>query len=533
LAASQLQQEETVRQVQFLNVELSSMNEVLRRSQESLQQLNDKQEDQILNRTDDLRLSENRYRSLIERSPIAQQVFRGDDMTFELVNETMLQFLGKDKSIIGKPLFVGVPEIIGQPIVDLLYQVYRTGQCMEIKAIETTLIRNGNAETGYYDVSYRALYEEDRITGVLGIAIDVTEQINSQKEVAEVNERLNIAIDAGGLGYTEIDLATGKLNSNDVFKRCYGIAKNEDFDYSDLYDAILPAYTEKVRQQVQKAQAEHSPFQATYEVIWPDGTLHWISAHAKARYDSNGIADRMVGIVADITEQKQDEQRKNDFIGMVSHELKTPLTSLTAFIQMLHAKAKKSDDTFTAGALHQANKQVKKMTSLINGFLNISQLESGKINLNLQKFDIEELIKEVEEEVSFSMHTHGIIFHPCKPIMVTADRDKIGQVITNLLSNAVKYSSKGAQIEVKCHELDGKVQVSVKDEGMGIAQQDMDKLFQRYYRISTVNSTISGFGIGLYLCAEIIHRHRGGVGVKSKLVKGSTFFFDLPLTFTA
>jgi two-component system sensor histidine kinase VicK len=529
LAASQRQQEETVRQVQCLNVELSSMNDVLRHSQESLQLLNDQQEEQIFTRTNDLRLSENKYRSLIEQSPIAQQVFRGDDMTFELVNESMLQFLGKDSSIIGKPLFVGVPEIVGQPIVDLLYQVYRTGQCMEIKAIETTLHRNGKAETGYYDVSYRPLYDEGRITGVLGIAIDVTEQVNSRREIAEVNERLSIAIDAGGLGYTEVDLATGVMTCNDVFKRCYGRTKDEHFTYSDLYEAMLPEYRDEVAQRVAKAKAEQSLYQATYEVKWPDGSIRWINAHGRARYNNNGIADRMVGIVADVTEQKQDDQRKNDFIGMVSHELKTPLTSLTAFIQMLYAKAKKSDDTFTSGALHQANKQVKKMTAMINGFLNLSRLESGKINLDLQHFDIEKLIKEVEEEVSFSLHTHAITFHPCKPLFVVADRDKISQVITNFLSNAVKYSPKDKPIEVECHEIDGKVQLSVQDQGMGIGTQDIDKLFQRYYRVPTTNSTISGFGIGLYLCAEIIYRHHGKIWVNSELGKGSTFYFELSL----
>jgi two-component system sensor histidine kinase VicK len=530
LAISKLQQEETIKQIECLNVELSLTNDVLRQSQQSLQQLNEKQEEQIFNRTTDLRLSESKYRSLIEQSPIAQQVFRGDDMTLELVNETMLQFLGKDSSIIGKPLFVGVPEIVGQPIVDLLYQVYHTGQCMEIKAIETTLHRNGKAETGYYDVSYRALWEDDCITGVLGIAIDVTEQVNARKEVAEINERLNIAIDAGELGYTEVDLDTGTLICNESFKRCYGRSKDEDFTYRDLYDTILPEYREDVRRQVKEAQAEHSLFEAKYEVLWPDGTLHWISAHGRARYDRNEKADRMVGIVADITEQKQDDQRKNDFIGMVSHELKTPLTSMKGYVQLLKSKAIKSEDKHSADVLDKANNQVNKMTTLINGFLNVSRLESGKIHIDKQVFDMALLIKEAEEESITTISSHKVVFAPVLETIVSADRDKIGQVINNFISNAVKYSPAGTVINIACVTLNGEAVVSVRDEGMGIAPENIEKLFERYYRVDNDNKTsVAGFGIGLYLCSEIIERHQGKIWVESELKKGSTFFFTLPV----
>lgn len=530
LSQSQGQQEETVRQVQSLNEELSSMNEILRRSQDRLQQLNDQQDVQISHSTNELRLSEKRYRSLVEQSPIAQQVFRGDDMTFELVNEAMLQFLGKDASIIGKPLFVGVPEIVGQPIVEFLYQVYRTGERMELKAIETTLLRNGKYETGYYDVSYRALYDGDHITGVLGIAIDVTEQVNTRKEVAEMNERLNIAIDAGGLGYTEVDLAAGTMASNDAFKNCYGRAAEDTFTYAQLYDSMLPEYREQIRQQVSKAQAEHSLYQATYQVRWPDSSVHWISAHGRARYNSEGEADRMVVIVSDITEQKKDDQRKSDFIGMVSHELKTPLTSMKGYIQMLQVKARQSDDSFTNNVLDKANRQVQKMTTMINGFLNVSRLESGKIHIHKEVFDIAELIDEMKEESAATISSHQLKFLPMVETMVMADREKIGHVINNFISNAVKYSANGTTIEMSCEAKNGEAVFSVKDEGTGISPADVKQLFERYFRVENHSMTsISGFGIGLYLCSEIIQRHDGKIGVESELVKGSTFWFALPL----
>jgi two-component system, OmpR family, sensor histidine kinase VicK len=257
----------------------------------------------------------------------------------------------------------------------------------------------------------------------------------------------------------------------------------------------------------------------------------WVRASGKVYLNEEGGLSHFSGIILDITEQKQDEQRKNDFIGMVSHELKTPLTSMRGYLQMLQLKAKRAEDSFTASALEKSIKQVSKMTSLINGFLNVSRLESGKIVIDKKPFNLAELLKEMVEESLSIQSTHTISLQPCDSIIVDADRDKIASVISNLLSNAVKYSPQGNHIKVNCNTINGFVQVSVKDDGMGIKPQDIDKLFERFYRVDNKHTqTISGFGIGLYLCAEIVYRHEGKIWVESELGKGSIFYFNLPLT---
>ena len=181
--------------------------------------------------------------------------------------------------------------------------------------------------------------------------------------------------------------------------------------------------------------------------------------------------------------------------------------------------------------LEKVHSQVKKMTTLINGFLNTSSFEAGKIYLNEQTFEINDLLNEVVEEVTLITANHNFVVMPSPTVSVKADRDKIGQVINNFLTNAVKYSPKGKSIDISCKESNGNIQVSVKDQGIGIKPQDQEKLFDRYFRIESVqNQTISGFGLGLYLSAEIIHRHKGKVWVESEMGKGSTFYFSLPLT---
>jgi two-component system sensor histidine kinase VicK len=140
------------------------------------------------------------------------------------------------------------------------------------------------------------------------------------------------------------------------------------------------------------------------------------------------------------------------------------------------------------------------------------------------------LTEDIIEETKFAVPSHAIKLTHCEPVLIFADQDKISSVISNLLSNAVKYSAKDTTIYVKCEIANNMARVSVKDEGVGIKPHDLDRLFERYYRVDDdVNQHISGFGIGLYLSAEIIQRHDGKIGVESEVGKGSTFWFTLPL----
>ncbi len=215
---------------------------------------------------------------------------------------------------------------------------------------------------------------------------------------------------------------------------------------------------------------------------------------------------------------------------MASHELKTPLTSVQAYLQIMASRESSNDNEFIASALGKANKQVKKMGELINNFLNVSRLDSGKIQLNKQSFNIDELIDDIMDETRLIVPGRDLLSLPCPPITVFADRDKIGQVIRNLVTNSIKYSPKGGKVEASCKRSNGQVEVSVKDEGVGISLKDQASLFQRFHRIENAETrNVSGFGIGLYLSAEIIQRHDGKIGVESEPGKGSTFYFSLPV----
>jgi PAS domain S-box-containing protein len=261
-----------------------------------------------------------------------------------------------------------------------------------------------------------------------------------------------------------------------------------------------------------------------------DGTLINISLSISPIRDAKGNIIGFSKIARDITEKKQEEMRKNDFIAIVSHELKTPLTSVKSYIQVLLAIAKKDESEFRINALTRADIQIKKMTTLIQDFLNLARLEDGKMRLNKETFELHPFIEEIVNEVQFLATNHTIHFTDCKGVFINADKEKIGQVLNNLLSNAIKYSPKGGDININCKTIDGKVRIAVTDQGVGINKNDQKKLFDRFYRVKNEKlKTVSGFGIGLYLVSEIVRYHNSKIEVESTEDQGSTFYFDLDI----
>jgi signal transduction histidine kinase len=199
-------------------------------------------------------------------------------------------------------------------------------------------------------------------------------------------------------------------------------------------------------------------------------------------------------------------------------------------VQLMYEISKHETDRARTLMLDKADKQVKKMTGMINGFLNVSRLESGKIHLNVIDFDLVQLIRDVIGELALTISSHVIIFENDKKIMLRGDKEKIESVIVNLLNNAIKYSPGEKNVIINCSVVNATVTVSVADKGIGIYPGDLEKLFERFYRGENGNShTISGFGVGLYLSAEIIQRHSGRIWAESEFGQGSTFYFCLPV----
>lgn len=245
---------------------------------------------------------------------------------------------------------------------------------------------------------------------------------------------------------------------------------------------------------------------------------------------TNGIIKGSVSVSHDITERMELERKKDDFISIASHELKTPITSIKGFVHLLKKEHTAYSDSRSAHFIDRIEGQVNNLTELIEDLLNLSKLVSGKLAYNYEEFELSNLIGEVIGDLRAISGSHKIIFKNGIHQKVVADRDRISQVLINLINNAVKYSPGKEKVVVSLKNGGENVKVSVKDYGIGMDESEAENIFDRFYRVKDVNDkTFPGLGIGLYISKEIIERHKGKIWVATKKAKGSTFHFSLPL----
>ncbi|MBD1433569.1 PAS domain S-box protein [Sphingobacterium sp. DN00404] len=242
---------------------------------------------------------------------------------------------------------------------------------------------------------------------------------------------------------------------------------------------------------------------------------------------------RIIGIskiARDISEKKQEDKRKNDFVAMVSHELKTPLTSILLYTQLLVKKSKNAEDPSFFNMSTKIEAYVKRMISMIIDYLGLSRIEEGKIDIRKTRFNLKSLADEVIEEAHLISSKHRLEIVGSADVEVYADLEKMRQVLINLVGNAIKYSPSGGSVILGWEGHTDKLRIYVKDEGVGISVEDQANLFKRFYRAKEVErKNIAGFGIGLYLVSELLRLHGSRIEVESEPGKGSVFYFHIDL----
>ncbi|MDB5129900.1 PAS domain S-box protein [Mucilaginibacter sp.] len=220
--------------------------------------------------------------------------------------------------------------------------------------------------------------------------------------------------------------------------------------------------------------------------------------------------------------------KKDEFIGLASHELKTPMTSLNGYLQIIDRSLPADDKNKLF--IQKALSQINKLSGLISDLLDVSKIEAGKLPFTYAAFNLPQLIEEVVDLMQYSTKSHRIIIcSDISDLLVNADRQRLEQVIINLISNAIKYSPQADHVNISVSRQNDKAVVAVQDFGIGIKKEQHDRIFSRFYRVDDVASHISGLGIGLYISNEIITRHQGKFSVDSETGKGSTFKFEIPL----
>jgi signal transduction histidine kinase len=225
------------------------------------------------------------------------------------------------------------------------------------------------------------------------------------------------------------------------------------------------------------------------------------------------------------------DEKKNEFISIASHELKTPLTTIIAFTKLALNAGAAEDPAKVMRYLDKIDTQARKLHILIQQLLDISKVESGKLNYDMADIDWNGYLDEIVPILEHMVPYHKVTWDRCEEdVIVCIDAQRMEQVFANLMNNAAKYSEPSTSIHIGCQLANDVLTVCVRDEGIGISKDSMDRIFEKYFREPAVQNKYSGFGMGLYITANIVREHRGKIWAERNQQAGSTFYFTLPVS---
>ncbi|MGB4400614.1 MAG: ATP-binding protein [Daejeonella sp.] len=479
--------------------------------------------------------SQHRYQQMVYSSPSAIAILKGDELIIDIANDAILETWGKGKDVFGKPLLAIMPEVIDQGFDKLFHHVYTTGEPRYGYEVPVQLMRNGKMELSYYTFVYQAQRNmAGEIEGIAIIANEVSPQAELSKKIIESESHLRKMYDLMPAKITNADPDGGVTYCNRNWLDYTGLSF-ADFSRFGYYNIMHPDELDEFRKRMEKAAKTGTDFEMEMRFMNLEGEYKWHLNRASPVRDEAGNISMWIGVTTEIHEMKEVEIKKEDFLKMVSHELKTPVTSIKGYVQMLLAMLKEEQQAKLAplpvrSSLLRVQVQVERLTKLVNEILDISRFKENKLELHKQTFNFNNLVDETVQDI---LHTkpHLTIKIFNEPVCeFYGDKDRIGQVIINFITNAIKYSPVDELIEVRVKQGENKqILFSVKDFGIGIEKKHQEKIFERFYRVEGKNENIfAGFGIGLFIANEIVKRHNGFIKLESKIGKGSVFTFVLP-----
>jgi two-component system CheB/CheR fusion protein len=362
--------------------------------------------------------------------------------------------------------------------------------------------------------------------------------IEVERLLSESKERLKFAVDSAGLGTWDYDPQVRELILDKRCKEIFDLPPSRTVDIASFFDLIHADDVERVKSSIAETLTDKDlgEFDLEFRTISINGRPKWLKAKGRAYFNAEGIAIRFIGTLLEITVQKLIDEatsdllsKKDEFISIASHELRTPITSLKAALQMIERITSKTEEMKPAhGFVQKGIKQVDKLIELIKDLIEVTKVQTGKLELKKTRFILDELITECCDELQVQSDKHEFIIESEKVIAVYADRNRLEQVIVNLVSNAVKYSPGAEKVLINVSNSTTGVKISITDFGIGIPKDKIPFLFDRFYRVDDTSQKYSGLGLGLYISAEIVRRHNGNIGIESTLGEGSTFWFTIP-----
>jgi len=491
-----------------------------------------------------LRDSEEKFKALLDSAPDAFFVYDGKGVFVEgnMAAEKLIGY--RRDELIGKS-FLSTKILSADQLIKGAADLAKNALGIRTQAREYILNRRDGSK-----VTVEINSTPIKIKGrkyILGVARDLSERRKVEEMLRMDEERYRLAINATREGIWEWNIQ----NNQEIFSPRWCEIIGYSFDDPELphtYESWISRIHPDDHDRVISAMKNHLEKGTKYDIDYrhrhKSGEYRWQNSIGQAVRDESGKPVKMVGCISDITERKAAEavreellrrieeanRNKTQFVSDVSHELRTPLASIKGFISTIRSD-KEMDEKTRVEFMKIVEDETDRLTRIIEELLDISRIESGRLKLNIRSFDLLELVFKNMENIRKLAEERGVsvekdVEKGIPPVY--ADQDKTTQIIINLLSNAIKYNKKGGKVKVVLRKEDGFIRVEVADTGMGISENDLPHMFEKFYRAERTSSEAPGTGLGLALTKNLVEVQGGKISVESKLNKGSKFSFSLP-----
>ena len=470
------------------------------------------------------------WRNVFEDSPELIAIFSGEDYKISFANKSY-KSLFPNRRLTGRRIQDAIPEVVEQGFVKIMDKVRKSGKPVHVKEAPFTFDFSDSDEEGtrFFNYTYRSIYErgEDQPSVILH-AIDITHQIEKRVEIEEEKVFMRL-ISESVPEHVWVLLPNRKIEfMNSSGLSFYGLESIDTL--SALEKRVHPEDIDEFRLNMDTALTKMDKFKQDLRILSSGDEWCWHLFQASPMVNNKGTLTKLIVSSTDINEQMVSQKNKDDFMGVASHELKTPLTSVKAYTQLLQGHLSTSDDDLVKSFLEKSASSIDKLEKFISDLLDVSRVQSGKLTLSKKQMCVNNLVQNVVENLQVTTTNHKIIFDgKSTEILIMADEARIEQVLVNLINNAVKYSPDADEVIVQITKKIENIEISVQDFGVGINKKDSEHIFVRFYRVSEHQNKISGLGIGLNISKEIVSLHHGELWVESMPKKGSIFYFSIPI----
>jgi two-component system CheB/CheR fusion protein len=368
------------------------------------------------------------------------------------------------------------------------------------------------------------------LTGFVKVARDMTAQKEAEDALQTVQNSLNTALEAAQMGVWDINFATGEVIRSPRHDQLLGYPTlQEQWSTEKAKQYLVPEDKDKFDSAYQN-MLSIGIFNLEARVNHNNESVYWIHYYGRVFRNEKGEPTHAAGVIFDITDRKMVEQKKDEFIGIASHELKTPVTSIKAYTEILHEQFEEAGDVQSALYLSKLNQQIDRLAGLIRDLLDATRIAEGRLSIKETKFDLNQMLHDIADELQRTTSKHTIELNLQELGSFKGDKEKLQQVFVNLLSNAIKYSPEESKLVVKSYRDDNNINIEVQDFGIGMSPETQNRLFERFFRSADPHiSTFPGLGLGLYISMQIVKQHKGTIRVQSEKGKGSVFTVVLPI----